>query len=159
MINQCLAIDQKSVLTDTTYRLKDLYIVKFPDKAPTLTLNCFISWAEAANVEVLPDAETKTVCKQLDVDHVLVFTVESRAQIVTLNQIFVSYKIPLSYQNLQVKVNDKVIQHPETILISKSQIESVKVRKGQKNRYIHITFIGYNKKNNSDPLNSDLLVK
>jgi hypothetical protein len=118
--------------------LKLLWILRLPYKQPIITENVFIDADIILNMERLPDILEKEFNKLLEVDQVINVWLKPNASLLTLNDVFNLYKIPAAQQKLPIMVSGDFIYHPETLLISKNQINSVKLLKNLNGGYISI---------------------
>jgi hypothetical protein len=134
----------KNILADT---LKAdpvfLYILNFSDGSSVVTKNAFIDPQRTTSWYHLSDSASKEVCKLLKVDMVYVIKLMPGTRVLTLNELFDFYGIAYKFRKLSIRVDDDVISYPETILISRNQIDNVKVVNGTKGQFIRIILKGY----------------
>jgi hypothetical protein len=121
---------------------KYLYIVEFSDRTPIATENSFIY---PDSFDVVPKSQSSAICKLLKIDDIVILKVGPKTEVLTLNGLFNRYKIPAQYRNWPVRVDDEIVNDPETMLISTEGIDQVKIQKAPKSRCINIILQGYYK--------------
>ena len=122
---------------------KYLYIVQFSDRPPVATENVFIDPLKIENIDRLPDVQCSAICQLLKIDGVVVFKMRPDTKVLTLNEVFNIYKIPAKYRTLSVRIDDEMINDPETTLISLNEIGRIQILKSLKTYYINITSKDY----------------
>jgi len=134
---------------------KFLYVVSFHDKPPVATENAFIAPSERDSIYIPPRNEN--ICGLLKVDQIVFMRVKPSAELLTLNKLLNIYGISEKYRKVAIKLDDDILDHSETILISKSQIEKVKLVKYANGYYVHIVLKGYYEYRKKYPLNGDFV--
>ncbi len=144
LLNTYLSFGQANNLSKDTIKtkFKFLYIMRFADKVPVATENNFIDPMKVDSMDAVPDSASKEICRLLKIDGIIVLKIAPKTKVLTLNDVFDLYKIQSRYRKLLIKVDDRVRDYPETILISKNQIDEVKI---VKRHYINIILKGYYK--------------
>src|SRR6185437_3452906 len=133
-----------NLASDTTkQKFKFLYIVKFNNRRPFATENAFIDPRELDSIEDVAYPKFAEDCHLLEVDNFLVLKIHPNAKILTLNEFFNLYKVQDKYRNFSIMVDNELIDYPETILISKNQIDNVKIIKDIRGNYISIILKGH----------------
>ena len=120
-----------------------LYIVDFHDKPPVSTVNVFVDPSERDTIYKLPQIQSKEVCRLLKIDGILYVKLKLGTRLLTLNDVFVLYNIPVKFRKYRIKINDMEINSPESLLISTNIISKVKLDKTSPNNYINIIEKGY----------------
>jgi hypothetical protein len=120
-----------------------LYVLKQLNKKPIATENASPDPQQIDDDETLSDSSSSSLCRMLKVDYIRVLTLKPNTKLLTLSEVFDLYKIDARYRKLPVKLESTpILNFPESLLISKNQIESVKVIKSNKGNYILITRTG-----------------
>jgi len=143
ILTLCYAKTNQTSNDTVRTKFKILSIVRFHDKPPIATANAFIDELRIASREDVPSALSLEICHLLKVDGVIVLKLLPKTKVLTLNEVFDIYKIQTINRKLIIKVDETVLDYPETLLVSQNQIEKVEIIKG---RYIHIILKGYYEK-------------
>lgn len=153
IVNACFC--QTNKLNRAARKYRFLYIVQFYDSPPVATENVFIAPFETDTLYMLP--KNKIIDSLLKIDEIMCIRVKRGIKIFTLNDVYSSYGINKKYKKLNIMINEDLIDHPETILISKSQIETVKLAKGANGYYVSIILKGYYAFKKKYPRNGDFV--
>jgi hypothetical protein len=125
---------------DISYKknVQFMYIISLNNTPPIVTRNAYLSPSEKDTSYVLPSSINRELCKLLKVDRFIFIKMKSSAKVLTLSQVFDAFKISNSNRKLKVKVNDDLLDNPETLLISCKEIGVVNVVRNSKLSYVHI---------------------
>jgi hypothetical protein len=131
-------------------KFKFLYIVKFYNKESVATKNAFVAPSQRDSTYSVKSNQKDAFCQLLGVDGVIVIKMKQNSKLLTLDDIFLIYNIPLKYRKSKVVVNDEILSYPETLFISKEEIESLKMVKKSKNSQLRIVLRGYSEQKKND---------
>ena len=151
IVNLCFC--QNSGKGKTNFKF--LYVVSFQNKPPVTTGNAFIAPSGIDSMYASP--RYQDIYGLFKADQIAHIRVKPAAELLTLNKLLNIYGIGEKYRKVAVKLDDDILDHPETILISKSQIEKVKLIKYGNGHYIHIILNGYYEYRKKYPLNGDFV--
>src|SRR6185312_5093552 len=141
--NLCLA-QHRNLSSDTLlHRIKVMYILNFPDKMPVMTENAVVDPQKVEGMDNLLDSGSVNIANLLHVSLISVLKIKRGTRLLTLNEVFNSYSIPPQCRSWPIKLDDEVIDYPETLFISQNQIDNVIVVKQGKNRFVRIILKGY----------------
>jgi len=126
-------------------KFKFLYIIEFADKPPIATENAFINEMRVISRDELPDSSSREICHLLKIDGVIILKLMPKTKVLTLNELFDLYKIKTKYKKPIIKLDDETIDYPETLLISQSELDGVKIVNSRKGYYINIILKDYYK--------------
>jgi hypothetical protein len=120
-----------------------LYVVDLSGRRPVVTENAFIAPSEKDTTFRLSRQASEQIRGLLKIDEIIYVKVKPAAKIITLSQVFHLYKIGEKYREYPIIIDDQMIEDPETLIISKSQISKVSVVKIRDSYYISIILKGY----------------
>lgn len=122
---------------------KILYILNFADGSTKITFNNYVERKAWKSYHLLRESQYFPTIEKLNVAAVMVVNLKSNYKVFTLNDVLSEYNVPEKHSSAQIKIDDDILAFPESILISLSQIKSVKLIRTEKEYYINIITIGY----------------
>jgi len=130
-----------NVIQDSVKKYKKFYIVEQEGKEPIATRYLFLDPKKIADLSSVSDASNAELSKLLKVDFVITVKFDPGTKLLTLNELLKIYQIKLADWSLPVKVDDEIIDSPQTMLIAQNQVSKVLVKKGKTTAYIQIVRI------------------
>jgi hypothetical protein len=119
--------------------VRRMYILKFDNKPTLITEYAYIDPKYITNMDVLSSSSLKELKARLQVDDILILSLERQIKLLTFQDVLELYKIQKHKSKWILKVDDDFVEYPGTMVISGNQIEKVICR----NNYIHIILKDY----------------
>jgi hypothetical protein len=119
-------------------KYKILFIVISPGKNAIATENLFIKPAAVDSLDFLSPGNSEQICKIMKVAQVWVVKPALHTIFLDLNKIFNIYNIKRKNQHLPIRIDNWIIDEPETLMIDKSEILGVKIIYSSKYKLIDI---------------------
>ena len=132
---------QKNLRGDTLDdKFKILYIIKGLGTVPKVTENFIFDTGNVDSVSNIPNGRTVEIRKELKVSIIVILSTKIDVKFLTLNEIFNTYKIPEEDQKLPIRIDNWIVENPETIIADQSEIVFVGVNKNPEGiNFINIT--------------------
>lgn len=106
---------------------KILFILTRDGKASIATENLIIDAKDIDSLYEIPLNRSVEVRKAMKVNSILVVVPHLFTSLLTLNDIFIQYKVKEENQHLPVRIDNWVRENPESIIIEKSELLEVKI--------------------------------
>jgi hypothetical protein len=117
--------------------IKILYILTLPNKPPIATENVIVA---PVHIDTLYDITNKSIelSRILGVSHVWVLRPRYHTQFFSLNQILNLYQFNKEDQTLPIRIDNWVVDYPETILAEENEIVNVEIVNNRISNFIDI---------------------
>jgi hypothetical protein len=112
---------------DEQYRV--LCIINYPNKAPVATVNLIIDPKDVDSLFIVPRNQSAEICKFMKVSSIWVVRPSLLVPLLTLGDVFHRFYIRPEDQHLPVRIDDWIIDNPETLIIDLNEIVSVVIVK------------------------------
>jgi len=116
---------------------KILYVLILPNKPPVATENVILAPVDIDTLYDITNVSMK-LSGLLRVSNVWVLRLSAYAQLFSLNQILNLFDIKKEDQNLPVRIDDLIVDYPETILAEEREIIKIEIVNNKDNPFINI---------------------